>query len=119
MNQCILTGNLGGDPEIRYSAEGNPVASFNLAFSSGKDKTSWLKVVCFNRLAEVVETYLHKGAKIALVGTLDQNKWEGTDGIVRTSYQLIASNIEFIKTDGRGFENKQKGNGNQQDGPPF
>ena len=119
MNQCVLSGNLGGDPEIRYSTEGNPIATFNLAFASGKEKTSWIKVVCFNKLAEVVETYLHKGAKIALVAALDQNKWEGTDGVVRTSYQLIANNIEFIKTDGRGFEGKPKGNGDPQSGPPF
>jgi single-strand DNA-binding protein len=109
MNQCILTGNLGGDPEIRYSAEGNPIATFNLAFTSNKDKTNWLKVVCFNKLAEIVETYLHKGARIALVGTLDQNKWEGNDGIVRTNFQLIAANIEFLKTDGRGFSGKSSG----------
>ncbi len=119
MNHCVLTGNLGSDPEVRYSAEGNPVATFNLAFSSGKDKTSWIKVVCFNKLAEVVETYLHKGARIAITATLEQNKWEAEDGIVRTSYRLIAGNIEFIKTDGRGFEGKPKGEESPQNGAPF
>jgi len=55
-------------------------------------------------MAEVAETYLHKGARIAVSATLDQNKWEGNDSIVRSSYQLVAHNIEFIKTDGRGFD---------------
>lgn len=109
MNHIVLSGNLGADPEIRYSADGAPVATFNLAFRSGKDKTGWVKAVAFNKMAEVAETYLHKGARIALTGILDQNKWEGTDGIVRSNYQLIVSSMEFIKTDGRGFETENGG----------
>ena len=53
LNQCTLTGNLGGDPEVFYSSEGSPVASFSLAFHSSKKKTGWIKVVCFQKLAEV------------------------------------------------------------------
>ena len=49
MNLCILTGNLGNDPEIFYSSDGDPIASFNLAFKSGKDKTSWIKVTAFKK----------------------------------------------------------------------
>ena len=47
LNQCTLTGNLGADPEVFYSSEGNPVASFSLAFHSSKKKTGWIKVVWF------------------------------------------------------------------------
>ncbi|MEA1947997.1 MAG: single-stranded DNA-binding protein [Thermodesulfobacteriota bacterium] len=104
LNQTILTGNLGADPEVFYSSEGNPVASFNLAFRSSKKKTGWIKVTCFQRLAEVTEKYLHKGARIGIIGTLDQQKWETDEGVTRSSYQLIANSLEFIKTDGRGFE---------------
>ena len=104
LNQTILTGNLGADPEVFYSSEGNPVASFNIAFRSSKKKTGWIKVVCFGRLAEVSEKYLHKGARIGLVGTLDQQKWENEEGVMRSSFQLIANSLEFIKTDGRGFD---------------
>ena len=104
INTCILTGNLGADPEVFYSSEGNPVATFNIAFKSGKDKTSWIKVVAFKKLAEIVEKYLHKGARIGIVGTLDQQKWETEEGAQRSSFQLIANSIEFIKTDGRGFD---------------
>jgi single-strand DNA-binding protein len=83
------------------------VASFDLAFRSSKKKTGWIKVTCFQRLAEVAEKYLHKGARIGIVGTLDQQKWETDEGVTRSSFQLIANSLEFIKTDGRGFENGQ------------
>jgi single-strand DNA-binding protein len=107
LNQTILTGNLGADPEVFYSSEGNPIASFNIAFRSSKKKTGWIKVVCFGKLAEVSEKYLHKGARIGVIGTLDNQKWETDEGIQRSSFQLIANTLEFIKTDGRGFEGAQ------------
>ena len=107
LNQIVLTGNLGNDPEIFYSSEGNPVSSFNIAFHSSKKKTGWIKVVAFQHLAEVVSQYLHKGAKIALIGTLDQQKWETKEGEPRSSFQVIAQTLEFIKTDGRGFKEGQ------------
>ena len=113
LNQTVLTGNLGADPEIFYSSEGNPVASFNIAFRSSKKKTGWIKCVAFNKLAEVTEKYLHKGARIGIIGTLDQQKWETDEGVTRNSYQLITNSLEFIKTDGRGFEE------NQNDDVPF
>ena len=111
LNNCILTGNLGADPEVFYSSEGEPIASFNLAFRSSKKKTGWIKVTCFRKLAEVAEKYLHKGARIGIAGTLDQQKWQTDEGLTRTSFQLIANSLEFIKTDGRGFEDGQDGNG--------
>lgn len=103
LNQCIMTGNLGDDPKIFYSPDGNPVASFNIAFQSTKKKTCWIKIVAFQKLADICGQYLHKGARIAIIGTLDQNKWQGDDGQNRSTFQVIANNIEFIKTDGRGF----------------
>jgi len=103
LNSCVLAGNLGADPEVFFSSEGVQVASFNLAFKSRQD-TGWIKVVCFNKLAEVAEAHLHKGARIAVTGLLDQQKWEAEDHTSRTSFQLVASSIEFIKTDGRGFD---------------
>ncbi len=114
LNNCILTGNLGADPEVFYSSEGAPVATFNLAFRSSKKKTGWIKVTCFQRLAEVAEKYLHKGARIGIVGTLDQQNWESDEGVQRSSFQLIANSLEFIKTDGRGFDE-----GQDKDDTPF
>jgi single-strand DNA-binding protein len=115
LNNCILTGNLGADPEVFYSSEGEPIATFNLAFkSSKKSKTGWIKITCFRRMAEVAEKYLHKGARIGIVGTLDQQRWESDEGVQRSSFQLIANSIEFIKTNGKGFED-----GQDNDNPPF
>ena len=104
LNQTVLTGNLGADPEVFYSSEGNPVATFNLAFRSSKKKTGWIKCVAFSRLAEVTEKHLHRGARVGIIGTLDQQKWETDEGVTRSSFQLICNSLEFIKTDGRGFE---------------
>lgn len=114
LNSCILTGNLGADPEIFYTSEGEPVASFNLAFKGSKKNTGWIKVTCFHRLAEIAERYLHKGARIGISGILDQSRWESDEGVQRSSFQIIANTLEFIKTDGRGFEE-----GQDNDGTPF
>ncbi len=106
MNQLILIGNLGADPEMFFSSEGKQVASFNLAFRAGRNKTGWIKVTCFNKMAEVAEKYLHKGARVAVVGSLDFEKWE-SEGQARTGHKLLCNSIDFIKTDGRGFEDGQ------------
>ncbi len=104
LNQTILTGNLGADPEVFYSSEGVPVASFSLAFKSSKKKTGWIRVATFNKLAEVSQKYLHKGARIAVIGALEQRTWETDEGVKKSAFQLIANTLEFIKTDGRGFD---------------
>lgn len=107
MNYTILTGNLGHDPETFFTSEGTHIAKFSLAFHSGKkDKTNWIQVAAFNKLADIVEKHLHKGARVGVMAVLDQNRWEDDQGQTRSNHQLIARNIEFIKTDGRGFEDK-------------
>ena len=114
LNQCVLTGNLGADPDVFYNPEGNPVTSFNIAFQSSHKKTGWIKIVCFQKLAEIASTYLHKGARIAVTGVLDNHKWQQDDGQTRSTFQVIANSIEFIKTDGRGFKD---GEGSMGDVP--
>jgi single-strand DNA-binding protein len=114
LNVCILVGNLGEDPNLHYSSSGEPVCNFNMAFQASKKKTGWIRVVCFSRLSEICETYLHRGARVAVTGLLDMQTWQGEDGNKRTSFQLIASNIEFVKTDKRGVEEDQG-----EDGTPF
>ena len=104
LNQLVLSGNLGNSPEIFYSSEGNPVASFNIAFKSSKKKTGWIKVVCFNRLAEIAEKYLKIGDRIGVIGLLDQQRWENEEGLARSSFQLIANSLEFIKISKKDIE---------------
>ena len=107
LNFVVLAGNLGNDPDIHFNSEGEPIASFNLAFRAGKKRTGWIKVTAFNRLSEICEKHLHKGAKIAVSGVLDHSQWETNEGVKRSSIQMIANSVEFIKTDGRGFEEGQ------------
>ena len=104
LNQTVLTGNLGNSPDIYYSSDGDPIAKFSLAFKVSKKKTGWIKVVCFNRLAEITEKYLSKGDRIGLIGTLDQQKWENEEGLARSSFQLIANSLEFIKISKKDIE---------------
>ncbi len=109
MNTVVLTGNLGTDPESFYTPnEGVHVVNFPLAFRSGKkDKTNWIRVAAFNKNAEVAVRYLHKGARIGIIGTLDLDQWENDEGEKRSAMKLIARSIEFIKTDGRGFDQNE------------
>jgi single-strand DNA-binding protein len=108
LNQVVLTGNLGADPEIFYGSDGEPVAKFNLAFRSSKKKTGWISVTCFQGRAKAAEKFLHKGARVGISGTLQQDKWETEQGASRSSYQVICYTLELIRTDGRGFEEGQK-----------
>ena len=111
LNQIVLTGNLGDDPEVFYSSQsGEPVTNFDLAFHRGKDKngenkTGWIRCVAFRKTAEVVEQFLHKGARIAVTGCIDENVWVNEENQKRKNHQIIVNSIEFIKTDGRVFEN--------------
>jgi len=104
LNQIILTGNLGNNPEIFFGSEGDPVTTFSLAFSSGRDKTGWIKCTCFNKNAEIAEKYLHSGARVTVVGRLNQSKWRTNEGEKRSSFELIVNTIEFIKVDRNDLE---------------
>ena len=108
LNSVVLAGNLGNDPDIHFNSEGEPIASFNLAFRASKQKTGWIRVTVFSKIAEIVEKHLHKGCKIALSGVLDFSQWETNEGVKRSAIQMIANNIQFIRTDGRGFSEGQE-----------
>ncbi len=96
LNHIVLVGNLGQDPEIFYSSEGNPVASFSLAFHSSKKTTGWIKVVSFQKLAEIVEKNLKKGDRVVVSGALDAQKWTANDGSPRSTLQILANDITFF-----------------------
>jgi single-strand DNA-binding protein len=66
-------------------------------------------------VAEITERHLHKGTRIAIVGTLYQNKWESGEGVTKSNFQIICNTLEFIKTDGRGFNDEETNN----EGTPF
>ncbi len=110
MNTCVLIGNLGADPEGFFTDEGTQIVSFSMAFKTirnKKDLTNWIRVVCFGKQAEAAEKYLHKGAKVAVNGRLEQNKWVDDNNQTKSTYRIVANQVSFLKTDGRGFENGQ------------
>jgi single-strand DNA-binding protein len=125
INKVILVGNLGNDPEVRYMPNGNAVANISLATSdSWKDKTSgeqqekteWHRVVFFNRLAEIVEQYVKKGAKLYVEGRLQTRSWE-QEGIKRYSTEIVASEMQML--DGRAGPQEMNDNAfGQSQRPP-
>ena len=104
LNNVTLSGNLGHDPETRHYGEkqDQPVTTFSLAFRASKQRTGWIRVVCFDRLAEMAEQHLHRGARVVVMGVLDQQEWEGRTARRETASSFIARSLEFIQTEGRG-----------------
>ena len=109
VNKVILVGNLGRDPEVRYSPNGQAVANVTLATSeSWKDKTSgekqekteWHRVVFFGRLAEIAGEYLKKGAQIYVEGRLQTRKWQDKDGKDRYTTEIVANDMQMLGSRG-------------------
>lgn len=117
MNLCVISGNLGGDPDLKKANNGTEVTTFQIAFKSNKDKTNWIKVVCFGKLAQIAESNLQKGIKVVISGSLDYNEWTNSDGEDKSQFQLIANSIEFFKEGKKGNEVKKKSKDNDDDVP--
>ena len=110
INKVILIGNLGKDPEVRYSADSSKaIATITLATTDSwrdresgeqQERTEWHRVVFFNRLAEIVEQYLKKGAKIYVEGRLQTRKWQDKEGNDRYTTEIVAGEMQML--DGRG-----------------
>ncbi len=112
VNKVILIGNLGRDPEVRYTPAGLAIANLALATSEAwKDKqsgeqverTEWHRVVMYQRLAEIAGQYLKKGSKIYIEGRLQTRKWQDkTTGQDRYSTEIIADNMQMLDNKGTG-----------------
>ena len=109
VNKVILIGNLGNDPEVRYTPNGNAVANITLATSTTwrdkqtgelQERTEWHRIAFFNRLAEIVGEYLRKGSKIYVEGSLRTRKWQDKNGIDRYTTEIIANEMHML--DSRG-----------------
>ncbi|MDK2897101.1 MAG: single-strand DNA-binding protein [Candidatus Atribacteria bacterium] len=107
-------GNLTRDPDLRYTSQGTAVCRFSIAINrryQGKDglveDTTFVPVVAWSRLGETCARYLHKGNRVAVVGELRSNSWEGRDGTRRISYEIRAQNIQFLSSP-RGDNNQEK-----------
>ncbi len=125
VNKVILIGNLGRDPEVRFSQDGNKIVNMSVATSetwndraSGerRERTEWHRVVVFDdRIADVAEKYLKKGSKVYLEGQLQTRKWQGQDGQDRYTTEVVLgrfrSQLTMLDTRGSGGGGGDYGDG--------
>lgn len=111
INKVILIGNLGADPEVRYTQNSTAIANLSIATSeSWKDKqtgeqreqTEWHRVVCYRRLAEIAGEYLKKGSKVYIEGKLQTRKWQGQDGVDRYTTEIVCNEMQMLDSRGGG-----------------
>ncbi|MDR9432235.1 MAG: single-stranded DNA-binding protein [Spiribacter sp.] len=111
INKVILVGNLGADPEVRYSAAGSAVTNARLATTDQwkdrqtgeqQERTEWHRVVFFSRLAEIAGEYLKKGSKVYVEGRLQTRKWQGQDGQDRYTTEIVVNDMQMLDGAGGG-----------------
>jgi single-strand DNA-binding protein len=121
VNKVILIGNLGKDPELRYTPGGKAVASFSLATterwrdSEGvmQDKTEWHNIVVWGRQAETAKEYLAKGRQVYIEGRIQTRSWEDKDGNTRYTTEIVAQRLQFL-----GSREKAAVAASSEDQPP-
>jgi single-strand DNA-binding protein len=128
INKVILVGNLGNDPETKYSASGSAITNLSVATSeSWKDKqtgepvekTEWHRVVGFNRLAEIMGEYLRKGSKVYIEGQLQTRKWQDKEGSDRYTTEIVARDMQMLDSRAdQGVQQPRQGQAAQQPQPP-
>ncbi|MGO0308421.1 single-stranded DNA-binding protein [Endozoicomonas acroporae] len=112
VNKVILIGNLGNDPDVRFTPNGSAVANLSLATSESwkdrntgqqQEKTEWHRVVIFGKLAEIAQQYLRKGSKVYIEGKLQTRKWQGQDGQDRYTTEIVVDGFsgQLQMLDGR------------------
>ncbi len=111
INKAILIGNLGRDPETRYTQAGAAVTHFSVATSDSwrdkqsgeqQERTEWHNVVCFARLAEIAGEYLRKGSKVYIEGRIQTRKWQDKEGLDRYTTEIIANDMQMLDSRGGG-----------------
>lgn len=110
INKVILVGNLGADPETRFTQAGAPVTNFRIATSDNwtdkqsgqrQERTEWHSIVCFGKLAEISGEYLRKGSKVYVEGALRTSSWE-SDGQTRYKTEIICNDMQMLDSRGGG-----------------
>ena len=113
VNKVILIGNLGADPEVRYTPDGVPVANFSLATSESwndrtsgekQERTEWHRLVLWRKLAEIAGQYLKKGSKIYVEGKLQTRSWDDQSGQKRYATEVVVNDMQMLdsRADGSG-----------------
>ena len=104
LNRVMIIGNVGTDPEMRFTPNGNPVTSFSVATNrtyntpdgGKKEETEWFSVVAWNKLAENCNQFLGKGRRVYVEGRLRTRSWEGQDGQKHYRTEVIANQVLFL-----------------------
>lgn len=99
LNKVILIGNLTRDPELRYTPNGTPVATFGLAVNrkfKDKEDVTYVTIVVWSKLAELCGDYISKGSPVAIDGRLQSRSWETEDGSKRSVLEVVAENVQFL-----------------------
>ena len=99
VNKVILIGNLGNDPECKYSQNGTAITSFSIATSEKyKDEiqTEWHKIITFGKLAEICNKYLSKGSKVYIEGKIQTRKWEDKNGSDHYTTEILANTMKML-----------------------
>ena len=120
VNKVILVGNLGKDPEMKYTASGAAIANITVATSESwndkqtgekVEKTEWHRIVAFQRLAEIMGEYLRKGSQVYIEGKLQTRKWQDQNGQDRYSTEVVANDMQML-----GARGGEGGGGRPQGG---
>ena len=125
LNKVMLIGNLGADPELRFTANGSAVANFRIACSrtytdregQRQEVTEWVTIVAWQRLAELVGQYLSKGRPVYVEGRLQTRQWQDREGNNRYTTEVVANDIQFLGGRGGGGDSGGGGGGGWQDEP--
>jgi single-strand DNA-binding protein len=112
LNKILLIGHLGKDPEIRYTPDGSPVATFSLATSenwtdkngSRQEHTEWHNIVAWNRLADLSKRFLAKGRQVYVEGRIRSREWSDREGNKRRTTEVIASQMVLLGSRPQGAE---------------
>lgn len=120
VNKVILLGNLGRDPEMRYTTGGDAVANLSVATTeqwkdkngAKQEKTEWHRIVMFGRQAEIAAEYLHKGSTVFVEGRLQTRKYTDKDGTEKYSTEIIGDRMQMT-----GGNAKEGARGEQEDVP--
>jgi len=112
LNKVILIGRLGRDPECRYLPNGDAVCNFSLATTESwkdqrgqkKERTEWHNITMYRKLAEIAAQYLKKGSQVYIEGRIQSRKYTGKDGIERTAYEIVCSEMKMLGGKAEGGE---------------
>lgn len=104
VNKCIFIGNLGRDPEMRYMPSGDAIANFSIACTeSFKDKsgakqerTEWIRIAMFGKLAEIAGEYLKKGSSVYIEGRMQTRKWQNKEGVDQYTTEIVADRMQLL-----------------------